>query len=158
MYKQVLIPLDGSPLAEQALPHAIAQAVHSGAELVLLRVVVPFTHVTGVSLANLGEINQQALSWAHEYLESIAASVRERGISVQVAVTEGQSHTEITQFAEENQIDLIVLSTRGRSGFSRWLMGSVADRVVRGATIPVLLVRVREDRGQAEITTATPRE
>ena len=158
MYKHVLIPLDGSPLAEQALPHAIAQAVCFGAELVLLRVVVPFTHVSGVSLANLQEINQQAVAWAREYLESIAVGVRERGISVQVAVTEGQSHPEITQFAEENQIDLIVLSTRGRSGFSRWLIGSVADRVVRGATVPVLLVRVREGHGQAETADATPKE
>ena len=107
MYKHVLIPFDGSPLAEQALPHAIAQAVRFGAELVLLRVVVPFTHVSGVSLAGLGEINQQAVTWAREYLESIAAGVRERGISVQVAVTEGQSHTAITQFAEENQIRLM---------------------------------------------------
>jgi nucleotide-binding universal stress UspA family protein len=52
----------------------------------------------------------------------------------------------ITQFAEANEVDLIVMSTRGLSGLSRWLMGSVADRVVRGATVPVLLVRAAKER------------
>jgi nucleotide-binding universal stress UspA family protein len=145
MYKHVLIPLDGSPLAEQALPHAIAQARHSQAELILLRVVEPFAHVRGMSLADLEQIRQQATAWAREYLERIAAGVREHGISVQMVITEGRSHTEITRCVEANQVDLIVLSTRGRSGFSRWLMGSVADRIVRGATVPVLLVRARKE-------------
>jgi nucleotide-binding universal stress UspA family protein len=56
---------------------------------------------------------------------------------------EGYPHHEIVGFAEENQIDLIVICTRGLSGLSRWLMGSVADRVVRGATVPVLLVQAQ---------------
>ena len=59
---------------------------------------------------------------------------------------DGRPHVEIPQYAETNQVDLIVMSTRGQSGLSRWLMGSVADRVVRGATVPVLLVRSPEGR------------
>jgi nucleotide-binding universal stress UspA family protein len=78
---------------------------------------------------------------AREYLENIAAGLQEQGIPVQVVIIEGRPHTEILRFAETDQVDLIVICSRGRSGFSRWLMGSVADRVVRGASTPVLLVR-----------------
>jgi len=145
MYKRVLIPLDGSPLAEQAMPHAVAQARHFQAELILLRVVEPFAHVRGMSLADLEQMRQQTHTWAHEYLERLAVDVLHQGIPVQVVIVDGRPHVEIPQFAETNQVDLIVMSTRGQSGLSRWLMGSVADRVVRGANVPVLLVRARKE-------------
>lgn len=141
MYRRVLLPLDGSPMAEQALPHAIAQAGRFQAELILLRVIEPFAHARGLSLGDLRRIQQQATTWAREYLERLAADVREQGIPVQTVIVDGRPYVEIPQYAEANQLDLIVMSTRGQSGLSRWLMGSVADRVVRGATIPVLLVR-----------------
>ncbi|MCJ7661456.1 MAG: universal stress protein, partial [Anaerolineales bacterium] len=76
-----------------------------------------------------------------EYLEQVAVGVREIGISVRVVTVDGCPHEEIVRFAEIEQVDLIVICTRGQSGFSRWLMGSVADRVARGVSIPVLLVR-----------------
>ena len=145
MYKRVLIPLDGSASAEQALPHAIAQARHFQAELILLRVVEPFPHARGLSLGDLRRIEQQASTWANEYLERFALDVRQQGIPVQAVIIGGRPHVEIPQYAETNQVDLIVMSTRGQSGLSRWLMGSVADRVVRGATVPVLLVRSRKE-------------
>ena len=145
MYKRVLIPLDRSSLAEQALPHAIAQARHFQAELILLRVLEPFPQPTGLSPADLQEIEQQANTWAREYLERLAADIRQQGIPVQAVIIDGRPQVEIPQFAETNQVDLIVMSTRGQSGLSRWLMGSVADRVVRGATVPVLLVRTRKE-------------
>ena len=81
---------------------------------------------------------------AHEYLERVAAKVKEDGIPVQVVVIEGHTPVEIVRFAEASEVDLIVMCTRGHSGFSRWLLGSVADRVVRGASVPVLLVRARK--------------
>ena len=145
MYKRVLIPLDGSPLAEQALPHAIAQARRSQAELILLRVLEPFAHARGLSLGDLKRIEQQASTWAHEYLECIASDVRQQDVPVQAVIIGGRPHVEIPQYAETNEVDLIVMSTRGQSGLSRWLMGSVADRVVRGANVPVLLVRARKE-------------
>ncbi len=67
--------------------------------------------------------------------------VREIGITVRVVTVDGYPHEEIVRFAEIEHVDLIVISTRGQSGLSRWLMGSVADRVARGVSIPVLLVR-----------------
>jgi nucleotide-binding universal stress UspA family protein len=145
MYRRVLMPLDGSPLAEQALPHAIAQARHSQAELILLKVLEPFPHARGLSLGNLKRIEQQASTWARQYLECLAADIRQQGIPVQEVTIDGRPHAVIAQFAESNQVDLIVMSTRGQSGLSRWLMGSVADRVVRGATVPVLLVRAQKE-------------
>jgi nucleotide-binding universal stress UspA family protein len=145
MYKRVLIPLDGSSLAEQALPHAIAQARHFQAELILLRVVEPFAHARGMSLADLEQIRQQTHTWTGEYLERIAADIQQQGILVQEVTIDGHPQTGIAEYAETNHVDLIVMSTRGQSGLSRWLMGSVADRVVRGATVPVLLVRARQE-------------
>ena len=145
MYKRVLLPLDGSAVAEEALPHAVAQAERFGAELILLRVVEPFPYVRGLSHANLVQIREQTQEWAREYLDGLAKIPRQQGISVQKATVEGQANAAILQFAEANQVDLIVICTRGRSGVSRWLMGSVADRVVRGASIPVLLVRAAQE-------------
>ena len=145
MYKRVLIPLDGSALAEQALPHAVAQARHFQAELILLKVVEPFPHARGMSLADLERIKQQTHTWAHEYLEHLAADIQEQGVLAQEVTIDGRPHTGIAEYAEINRVDLIVMSTRGQSGLSRWLMGSVADRVVRGATVPVLLVRTRKE-------------
>jgi len=80
-----------------------------------------------------------------EYFEQVAAGVREIGISVRVGTVDGYPHEEIVRFAEVEQVDLIVISTRGQSGLSRWLMGSVADRVPRGVNVPVLLVRARKE-------------
>ena len=145
MYKRILLPLDGSALAEQALPHAVAQASHFRAELILLKVVEPFAHARGMSLAGLEQIRQQAHAWAHEYLDRLAADIQQPGLLVQKVAVDGRPHTGIAEYAETNQVDLIVMSTRGQSGLSRWLMGSVADRVVRGAMVPVLLVRARKE-------------
>lgn len=146
MYKRILLPLDGSTVAEQALPHAVAQAEHFGAELILLRVVEPFPQVSGLSPADLRRIREQSREWVDEYLEGAAESARRRGVSPITATVEGQAGASILQFAEANQVDLIVICTRGRSGVSRWLMGSVADRVSRGAKIPVLLVRATQEK------------
>jgi nucleotide-binding universal stress UspA family protein len=132
-------------MAEQALPHAIAQAEKFGALLILLRVLQPLPHVRGMSAADIESLKLQTSEWAQEYLEQLGHEIRKRGVSVQAATVEGQPSVTILQFAEKNMIDLIVISSRGRSGLSRWLMGSVADRVVRGATVPVLLVRTRKE-------------
>ena len=81
---------------------------------------------------------------AREYLDRIASGAQELGIPVQMVTIGGRPHYQIIQYAETNQVDLIVMCTRGQSGLSRWLMGSVSDRVVRGAGVPVLLVRAQK--------------
>ena len=143
MYKRILLPLDGSPLAEKALPHAITLAEHFEAELVLIQVLIPLPTSPTTNEANLQRAEKITAGFVREYLEHIAASVQERGITVQSNVISGRPHKEIIQYAESNHIDLIVMCTRGESGLSRWLIGSVADRVMRGANLPVLMIRAQ---------------
>jgi nucleotide-binding universal stress UspA family protein len=78
---------------------------------------------------------------AREYLDRIAGGAQELGIPMQMVTVGGCPHYQIIQYAEANQVDLIVMCTRGQSGLGRWLLGSVSDRVVRGANVPVLMVR-----------------
>ena len=146
MYDRILLALDGSPLAEQALPHAIAHAERFEGELVLLRVLEPLRLRSGLSPVAIERTEERTRRLVQEYLESIAARVEEQGVPVRAVTVDGRSHQEIIRFAESNQIDLIVISSRGASGLSRWLMGSVADRVVRGARMPVLLVRPQKQQ------------
>ena len=143
MYELILLPLDGSNLAEQAIPHAAAQAEHFQARLILLRVLEFMPKDRSLSDALVKETYQLTSRMAHSYLEDVADRVRKQGIKVETATIEGRPHAEIIKFAEMNRVDLIVMCTRGQSGISRWLMGSVADRVVRGAGVPVLLVHTR---------------
>ncbi len=145
IYRRILLPLDGSALAEKAVPHALAQAEQFQAELILLKVLQPLAE-RGPSSPSHSHAEGVSKQLAREYLESVAAGIRQQHISVEVATIEGQAHAQIVRFAEENGVNLIVMSTRGQSGLSRWLMGSVADRVVRGATVPVLLIRVAETK------------
>ena len=144
VYRRILLPLDRSAISEQAVPHALAQARRFGAELILLRVLEPLTNVRGLSDRDLEEMRAFTLQRAQEYLDDLVARSECEEITVRTATAEGRPHETILLYAEENDIDLIVICTRGRSGFSRWLMGSVADRVVRGARVPVLLVRAEQ--------------
>lgn len=145
MYRRILVPLDGSALAEQALPRAVAQAEKFGAEIVLLKVLQPLSELTFSAPSTVRAAEKASAQLVRDYLDGVAARIREQDIPVQVALVEGKPYVEIIRFAEENGMDLIVISTRGQSGWSRWLLGSVADRVVRGATVPVLLVQCHQE-------------
>jgi nucleotide-binding universal stress UspA family protein len=153
-FGRMLIPLDGSQLAEQILEPGMALATAMKAEITLLRVVQQLTpasydpdssRVSGLrstSLKHLQEIDRQEWSRAEEYLDQLAARLRAGSLSVQTRVV---SHirpaTAILDDASSNGADLIALATHGRGGLKRWLVGSVADKVVRGATTPVLVYR-----------------
>ena len=145
IYKRIVVALDGSRLAEQALSHAVAQAKRFETELILLKVLEPLPDVSFTAPSARRRAEEASAQLAYEYLEGVAEGIREQGIVVQVVQLEGKPYVEIVRYAEEEGADMIVISTRGQSGFSRWLLGSVADRVVRGATVPVLLVRCVED-------------
>ena len=144
MYNRILLPLDGSALAEKALPHAIAQAERFQAELILLKVLELLPKDRRLSSSIVKATYDLTETLAREYLAQVALNVQKHKIPVQAITVEGRPHAEIVQYAETNAVDLIVMSTHGYSGFGRWLMGSVADRVARGASVPVLLVHVRE--------------
>lgn len=143
MYERVLLPLDGSKMAEQALPHAAAQARQFGAELVLLRIIEPFPQLQGIAPASLAAVRQQTDDWTRAYFDRLTDTDYLQDIAVKTAVVEGRPGIAILQYADTNNVDLIVLCSRGRSGLSRWLLGSTAERIMRGATVPVLLVRAQ---------------
>jgi nucleotide-binding universal stress UspA family protein len=150
MYKRVLVPLDGSKLAEQALIHAAIQAGQFGAEITLLMVLGPLPDSAMAGRRAVRSAEEASARLAQDYLEGVAAGLREQGLTVQTETVEGKPYLEIVRFAEEKEIDLIVMSTRGYSGLSRWLLGSVTDRVVRGAMVPLLLVQCHEDCGTGD--------
>ncbi len=150
MYKRILLPLDGSDRAKQAMPYAIAQAERFDAELVLLQVLAPSTGVHSLGNASHQWVSGYKSEMAYKKLEDAAADARQHNIAVRVSTTKGHPPTKIIEFAEENEIDLIVLSTRRRSGLSRWLASSVAENVMRGTTVPVLLVYDGHGNGQED--------
>jgi nucleotide-binding universal stress UspA family protein len=121
--------------------------------LILLKVLEPLLPKSrGSPPAAIERAEELTSALAREYLERVAGGAQEHGIPVRVATIEGRPRVEIVRFAETNQVDLIVICTRGLSGVSRWLMGSVADRVVRGASIPVLLVRAPKEKVQRSLS------
>ena len=148
MYGRILAALDGSDLAEQALSTALALAEQFESELFLLRVVMPLPksyRAGAASVAAIEAAERDAVLKAADYLEGMAASIREKGLAVQVAARFGNPPKAIVEFVQQNQIDLLVMCTRGQTGPARWLLGSVTDHVVRGSSIPVVVVPARTE-------------
>jgi nucleotide-binding universal stress UspA family protein len=145
MYSKILVPLDGSQIAEQVLPHVAELAACHVSEIVLLRVVGYPTSSLPLSSAELeAGVRDCAECEALDYLKGVAETYF-KGAHLKVkaeAVTgEGPVVDSILDYADKNGIDLIAMSTHGRTGPARWIIGSVAERVVRAASMPVLLVR-----------------
>ncbi|NQT31918.1 MAG: universal stress protein [Deltaproteobacteria bacterium] len=149
MYKKILVPLDGSKLAECVLPHVGNLATCSaGAEVVLVSVTERITgfRVMDDSSQPLGErlapeaVGKQEKA-ARKYLGRIAKDLEAKGIKVLTEVLLGQPAEEITFFATNEGCDLIVMASHGRSGPSRWAHGSVAEKVFRANCAPLLMVR-----------------
>ncbi len=146
MFKKIVVCLDGSSLAEKILPYVTEGAVRFNTEVVLLRVLdVPSTVAwiegTTADTEIITEESQHDKKEAEEYLESIAKSMRERDLDVESVVLHRISPDEaILEYAGENDVDIIALTTHGRSGMARALMGSVADSVVRQSRLPVLVI------------------
>jgi nucleotide-binding universal stress UspA family protein len=146
MYQKILVPLDGSELSECSLEHV--KAVASGCrvtETVLLRVVEPLSAETVATLAQAGgdvlrEAELDVQDKAGKYLDKIKDSLKKDGLAVKVVVVDGRPAEEILDYAKNNKIDLIVMASHGRSGISRWFLGSVAQKVLQHSSVPVLMV------------------
>jgi nucleotide-binding universal stress UspA family protein len=131
MFRQIIVPLDGSATAATALPPARALAKQTGAELTLVRVVPPA----------LGLVNRKAAA-AELYLQRIAAELAKGDLRVVTVVPEGDAPVEeIVETVRTRGADLVVMATHGRGGLHRVLMGSVAEQVLVNSPVPVLLVR-----------------
>ncbi|RIK39434.1 MAG: universal stress protein [Chloroflexi bacterium] len=148
-FRKIVVPLDGSVLAEQALPHAETVAQQAQAELVLFRVVPYITEeIVSVDALPLDwqslEVEQQRMvNDATNYLQEIALRLSTQGMQVHTVVEVGHAADRIVDYATAHDVDLIVMCTHGRTGVQRWLMGSVAGKVTGSAPCPVLLVRAR---------------
>jgi len=145
MYKKILAPLDGSELAKKGLEEAEKLAKCFGAELVLFQV-VPFMPIYGSpELVTPLIIDEKQKEAAEQYLANLCEELRKKGFKVTATVKTGQQvAVEIIDFAKENGVDLIVMSTHGRSGITRWVLGSVAHKVLTRAETPILLLRPKE--------------
>ncbi len=156
MFKKIVVCLDGSSLAEKILPYVTEGAVRFNTKVVLLRVLdVPSTVAwiegTAPDTDIVTEDSQQEKKDAEAYLESIAISMRERDLDVESVVLHRITPDEaILEYAGENDVDIIAMTTHGRSGMARALMGSVADSVVRQSRLPVLVINPPDIDNSAE--------
>ena len=158
MFKRILVPLDGSRFSSRALQYATEVAQHFDAEVVLMQVVeptAPVPYATGMapgmgSLATAKITMQAALeedkrnsTRAKRYLSGKIHGMKSRDIKGSYQVVVGDPVQSIMSFAQKEHIDLIVMTTHGKSGLKRAFMGSVADAVIRKSGKPVLVVRSR---------------
>lgn len=146
VYDHILFPTDGSDGAEAALDHAVDLAVTYDATLHVLYVVDTDTR----GMATVGnEVAEQLETEGQSVVEATTDRVDDRGIAVVGQVIRGDPHEAILEYADANGIDLVVMATHGRRGLERYLLGSVTEKVVRSADVPVLTVRMEEDEGGA---------
>jgi nucleotide-binding universal stress UspA family protein len=145
MYQKILVPLDGSELAECSLEHV--SAIASGcdvSEVILIRVLEPVSGVSELAARMpdewLKKVEKEHKASVKGYLARIAKKLKADNIKVQAVVVEGNAADSILEYAIKNDVDLIVMSTHGRSGLARWAFGSVADRVVLHSHTPVLII------------------
>jgi len=142
MYKKILVPLDGSELAKLALDHAEKLAKTFEAEIILFQV-VPFMPIYGSpELVTPLIVDEKQKEAAEKYLANLTEELKKKGIKAAAMVRTGQQvAVEIIDFAKESGVDLIVMCTHGRSGITRWVLGSVALKILTRAETPILLLR-----------------
>jgi nucleotide-binding universal stress UspA family protein len=142
MYKKILVPLDGSELAKKALDQAEKLAKAFDAEIILFQV-VPFMPIYGSpELVTPLIVDEKQKDAAEKYLFNLAEEMKKRSLKVTSRVRTGQVVAmEIIDFAKESGVELIVMCTHGRSGITRWVLGSVALKVLTRAETPILLIR-----------------
>lgn len=159
MYQKVLVPLDGSKLAESVLPHVEMIVKASDAEVILTTVTerinarsyniqlapasetLPVLEPVVKMPVAVGKMQRQG----EKYLNRIAKGLTRKGVKVRTSVLLGNPAYEIQSLAEEEGVDLIIMSSHGRSGHSRWALGSISDKMLRASQVPMLLVKPPAD-------------
>ena len=153
MYKKIMVPLDGSELAECVLPHLEGfMAGFPVSAIAFVRVLEPesarFDDTALLSSTGRNSIieftrriEEKRKAAAEDYLKSVANRVQRAGVELRTEVLIGSVADRLAEYTETHGIDLIIIATHGRSGLSRWVRGSVADRVLRFSHVPVLMVQ-----------------
>ena len=142
MYKKILAPLDMSDFSACSLEHIKAIATGCNVpEVILLTVIEPIHQEVNYAISDQTrrDMQKETNARAKSYLSKVANSLKKECIAAQTAIVSGRPDEKILDYATENQVDLIIMSTRGRSGVSRWAFGSIADSVLRHSTVPVLI-------------------
>jgi nucleotide-binding universal stress UspA family protein len=146
MYQTILVPLDGSKLAECVLPHV--ETLVKGAQakkVIFARVVEPFHPPTSdyiIDDAQLKKIDAENKAESEKYLKGILGQAKYGGgVRVESVVLYGTVPDTLAEYANKHEADIIVIATHGRSGISKWVWGGVADRILRSSCVPVLMVR-----------------
>jgi nucleotide-binding universal stress UspA family protein len=148
MQTRILVPLDGSRLAEQALSYAMTLARGLPAELILFRAIsIPSDVRHALDRADLkpGSLMARLETDAGEYLAAIAHFAQQSGLSASQVVRRGPAADAIVEYAAQTEIHLIVMASHGYTGIKRWRHGSIAERVLQSASVPVLLLRAKEE-------------
>ena len=145
LYDRILVPTDGSSEGKRAVAHALDLATVHGSDVHTLYVVDTASYA-GIPMESSWEgVGDLLRSDAREAIEAVEELAAGTSVDVESAVVEGTPSREIIQYAEGNDCDLVVMGTHGRGGIDRLLLGSVAEKVVRGAAVPVLTVRLDGD-------------
>ena len=144
MYQRILVPVDGSETSDKALQEALKLVAGQPAQLLLLHVVEDMQFLDAEGYVNYAELRELTLNMGKRMLDKAAEIATQAGITADSKLVEAAGEriaNVITAEAKDWPADLVVIGTHGRSGFSHLLFGSVAEGVVRGASVPVLLVR-----------------
>lgn len=147
MLKRILVPLDGSSLAETALPYAL-QIVNDGGEITLMMVVDEIPTVVEDSPLFLDTkddvvdpiYKEGALKHAEDYLARVVTTLNKSNLKIETMALHGKPAVEIVDMAKNSPMDAIVMSTHGRTGLSRWILGSVTQKVISATQCPVFVV------------------
>ena len=148
MYKKIMVPLDGSKLAECVFPHL--ETIVKGckaAKVIFVQAVEPLSIPYGRGMSQLTSLEQVKAFETHQkveaekYLKEIVARFGKTGANTKADVIYGKASEVLSDYATKHDVDLVIIATHGRSGVSRWVWGSVADRLVRSVSAPVLMVR-----------------
>jgi nucleotide-binding universal stress UspA family protein len=146
MFERMLVPLDGSPLAECVLPHVVAMAAPLGAKVTVLHVSEPRDADEAVQPVN-------AVAWqlkkveAEAYVDGVAARLREAGLTVHSQRLEGRAAEQIMSYAHQQGCDLILLSSHGQSGLTGWNVSSVVQKIIARARVSIMIVRAYQPAG-----------
>ena len=141
MQTHIVVPLDGSSLAETILPHAAGLARAYSARITLLRVIAPVTSLGLMGVELPGNWFEKEMAWSQNYLEGVARQFKDEwGVHVDAEVLDGDPATEIVTYAQKkHDVTLVAMATHGLSGGHRWLLGSVAIKVHHAVTTSLLL-------------------
>jgi nucleotide-binding universal stress UspA family protein len=142
MYDRILLPTDGSETMAGVIEHAVGLADHHDATLHTLYVANTASLSDLPADAGWENVTEALHREGEEAIATIEAQAERHGIAIEPDVREGSPATEILDYADEEDCDVIVMGTHGRSGVDRLLLGSVAERVVRSSAVPVLTIRV----------------